>query len=96
MYGINSTNVGGLESPWKQGHMLNKMTVNLVAISETRISDSRDFRSIFSDYEVYSFPSHPEARSKVAVVAQKKLDLAIWTIFLDPERKSVVLDMKDR
>ena len=67
----------------------------MVAISETRISEAHSFAPIFDDFEVYASLSRPGSGGGVAVLFRKGLDLEVWTIFLDPNGKLVVLDVRN-
>lgn len=47
----------GLGSAWKQGHLLNdlkSLDMDVVAISETKISGVHSLGPLFDDYEIFS------------------------------------------
>ncbi len=94
---VGCLNVRGLGSAWKQGHLLNdlrSLNMDVVAITETRISDTRALAPIFDDFEVHASLSRREmGGGGVAVFFRKSLGLEVRKIFLDPDGKLVVLDV---
>ena len=89
-------NANGLNAPWKQGlllHDLRSLGIDVLAISETRLSDARRFCPIFGDYEIFASPSLPGMGGGVAVLFRKPLGLEVRPIFKYPESKLVVLDV---
>ena len=95
---VGCVNARGLKSPWKQGRLLNDLRsfgMDVVAVSETRISDTHDFAPTFDDYEIFASLSRPGMGGGVAVLFRRGLGLQVRTIFLDPEGKSVVLDVSN-
>ena len=65
---LGCINARGLWSEWKQGHLLNdlrSLRLDVVAISETRISETSSHALLLNDYEVYaSFGRHGGAVSE--------------------------------
>ena len=72
---IGSINARGLGLSWKKGHILNDLKslgIDVVAISETRVANTRAFLPIFGDYEIYASPCHLGMADGTAVLVRKK------------------------
>lgn len=92
---VGCINVRDLRSPWKQGRLLNdlrSLDLNVVAVSETRISGAHDLVSIFDDYEIYASFSRPGMEGEWRCCRKaSKFRRSSW----DLEDKLVILDESD-
>ncbi|XP_036360308.1 tectonic-3-like [Octopus sinensis] len=61
------------------------ISIDVVAISETRLSNRQMFMPIFGGYQIYLSPCQPEMEGGPTMLFLRGLDLKIRTIFLDPE-----------
>ena len=74
---VSCVNARGLRYPWKQGRLLNDLRsfdMDVVAVSETRISDTRLFAPTFDGYEIFAPLSQPGMGGGVAVCFGKDWD----------------------
>lgn len=77
-------------SPWKQGCLLNDLKsqeLDIIAVNETRISNA---------YALVPMFSRPGMGDGVVVLFRKELGLKVKPIFLDTDRRLVVLDVNSR
>lgn len=66
--------------------------MDIIAVSETRIFDTRTQAPCSTTIRFFHV-RQPETRGEVAVLFRKDLDLEVKSIFRDPDRKLVVLDV---
>lgn len=69
--------------------------LDVIAISESRIYDTRNLASIFEDHEIYASLNRPRMGGGVAVLIRKALNLEVRVIFLDPEDKMAILGVSN-
>lgn len=80
----------------KQGQLLNdpkSLDSSVIAASEARIYDTRDRALIFDDYETYAYLSRLGMGGLQSSLGEGCFS-KVRKIFLDPESKLVVLDVK--
>lgn len=84
--------------PWKQVHLLNDLwsiSVDIAAISEGKLSYPWNLATYFAGYEIFMPPSYPERSGGGTVVLfWNSLYLKVKVVFLDPERRLVLLDVQ--
>lgn len=89
---IGNINARGLSSPWKEAIFSTtdwSLSVNIVVISDTRLSDRQAFIHILWGYQIclsLCVLRHIEANT-TAVLFRSGHDLKVRTIFLNPEGK---------
>lgn len=69
--------------------------MDMTAVGETMIYDTRDLTIIFYDFEIHTFFNCFGIGGKVVVFFRKGLDLEIRLIFVDLNGNLVVLDVSN-
>lgn len=88
---IGCINVKYLGLPWKHGHLLNNLSVDVTVISETNLSVPLAFISHFTGYEIYL--SLGLLGGWYCCPFPEMFGFENKAIFLDPEGWLVVLDV---